>query len=149
MKKAIIFDIDGTLADLTHRLHYITGGDSPDWDAFYKACPDDTSIEPTVSIYILMKENLPEGHVLILCTGRRESIRRQTERWLYHRLIKYDHLMMRRFGDHRDDVEVKRQMLNALREFYDPILVFEDRSSVVQMWREEGLQCFQVAEGDF
>jgi len=32
-----IFDIDGTLADVSHRLHYITG-ETKDWDAFFAAC---------------------------------------------------------------------------------------------------------------
>lgn len=38
--KTVIFDLDGTLCDITHRLHFIEG-DNKDWDGFYKACPAD------------------------------------------------------------------------------------------------------------
>lgn len=39
--KYIIVDLDGTLANIDHRLHYIKQN-KPDWNAFYGACKDDT-----------------------------------------------------------------------------------------------------------
>lgn len=57
---------------------------------------------------------------------------------------------MRSDGDMRPDVSVKRELLRAIeREGFSPWLTIDDRSSVVSMWREEGLTCLQVAEGDF
>lgn len=53
-------------------------------------------------------------------------------------------------GDRRSDVQVKRELLAEIRkDGYEPIVVLDDRSSVVEMWREEKLTCLQVAKGDF
>jgi hypothetical protein len=41
-------------------------------------------------------------------------------------------------------------MLDKIRlDGYNPTLVFDDRSRVVEMWRKNGIKCFQVAEGNF
>ena len=46
----IIVDIDGTLADLTHRLHHIRGDGKKNWDAFHDACPNDVPIKTVVAM---------------------------------------------------------------------------------------------------
>ena len=51
--------------------------------------------------------------------------------------------------DYRDDVIVKQELLTQIRKVWNPILVFDDRQRVVDMWRSEGLICCQVARGDF
>ena len=59
-------------------------------------------------------------------------------------------LFMRSDKDYRSDVVLKKEMLGAMRrKGYNPKMVFDDRSSVVQMWRDEGLRVAQVAPGDF
>ena len=40
----IICDIDGTLADLHHRLHHIKNGNK-NWDAFFAEVKDDLPIQ--------------------------------------------------------------------------------------------------------
>jgi len=85
-------------------------------------------------------------------SGRRESEREVTKQWLYkHGLWMHPQkLYMRQVGDRRTDVEVKRELLAQIRkDGYEPIVVLDDRASVVAMWREEKLTCLQVAEGDF
>ena len=53
---------------------------------------------------------------------------------------------MRPFGDRRKDLIVKKELyMNHIHNNYDVICVFEDRQSVVDMWRELGLLCCQVA----
>ena len=59
---------------------------------------------------------------------------------------------MRSAGDRRHDHIIKREWLHKFREENPKKVikgVFEDRSQVVDMWREEGLICYQVAPGDF
>ena len=56
---------------------------------------------------------------------------------------------MRSENDCRSDVDVKREILQKIREQYDVSFVFDDRRSVVQMWREEGLVCFQCFDHDY
>ena len=55
------------------------------------------------------------------------------------------HLYMRKEGDTRDDVEVKREMIHSLNITPDDVLcILDDRQGVVDMWREEGFRCLQV-----
>ena len=62
--------------------------------------------------------------------------------------------MMRDIGDHRPDHIVKKELLYKWLEYMkvdkkDVTAIFEDRKAVVDMWREEGFVCLQVAPGDF
>ena len=59
-------------------------------------------------------------------------------------------LELRSDTDYRPDTEVKSGMLDKFRkQGFNPELVFDDRSSVVDMWRQRGLRAVQVAPGDF
>lgn len=142
----IIFDIDGTLADIDHRLHWIQGGPK-NWKAFYAAMTDDSPIE---SICSLARRSYEMGDIVILCTGRNEQHRASTDRWLSQHEIKYDALYMRGDRDHRPDFEVKEDALkDIVNQFGKPDLVFEDRQQVVDMWRRNGIRCLQVAAGQY
>ena len=57
---------------------------------------------------------------------------------------------MRADGDNRSDPEVKSDLYDRMiLDGFNPILVFEDRASVVEMWRNRGLRCLQCAPGNF
>jgi hypothetical protein len=56
---------------------------------------------------------------------------------------------MRKAGDYRQDAIVKAEWLEALPEDQRPVLAFDDRQQVVDMWRAHGVRCCQVAPGDF
>ena len=60
-----------------------------------------------------------------------------------------DRLIMRPFDDNTSDDECKRKLFNEEINYSDVWFVLEDRKSVVDMWRGEGLTCLQVAPGDF
>lgn len=132
---AIIVDIDGTLANCSHRLHHL-----PNWDAFFGAMADDQPIWPVIELACVY---YTEGWPVILCSGRPEKYRKVTEAWLSTYDVMYSVLYMRPDGDHRPDTQVKRDILNQIRkeDIYNPVLAIDDRPSIVQMWREEGLIC--------
>jgi len=145
-----IFDIDGTLADCTHRLHHIIG-DKKDWDAFdaegQKDAPIGTIIEICNALY-------DKGWDIMLLTGRNERVRVCTEKWLATYGVQYDRLLMRGLGDRREDTIVKKELLDAflLEEDLGPKQIesiFEDRQRLVDMFRAEGYHVCQVAKGDF
>ncbi len=144
----IIFDIDGTLTNNTHRLHYITGGEKKkNWEGFRSAMEEDEPNGPVVTLLRAMKTL---GYRIILSTGRFEESRTRTEKWLRKHLIFYHDLFMRADGDFRPDFEVKEDMLRELQIGRDNILfVVDDRASVVEMWRRNGLTVLQCAKGDF
>ena len=168
----VIFDIDGTLANASHRLHFIkdmkfwvpsgiTRNLKPDWDTFLsdEQVAKDTPIPQT---WALMERMINRGDRIIFITGRKEASRDMTWRWLTdmsceHRMhcatyldLNYARLYMRRDGDRRSSSEVKRELLHRARDHgFNPTLVFEDRKDDTAMWRSEGLLCCQVAEGDY
>jgi phosphoglycolate phosphatase-like HAD superfamily hydrolase len=145
-----IFDLDGTLADCSHRLHFIKK-DPKDWDAFYAAMVDDPPVEAVMalcrSVALYSDPYRPIG--VVVCTGRPERYRRETQIWLIKQFIPVREIHMRQDGDRRDDPIIKREMLAEIRKRYRPILAVEDRTRVVAMWRAEGLTCLQCAPGDF
>lgn len=74
----------------------------------------------------------------------------QTRSWLDHHEVMFDKLLMRKDKDYRQDCIIKKEMLDKLREEgYNPVVAFDDRQQVVDMWRENGLICCQVAPGNF
>jgi hypothetical protein len=144
MTDCVIFDIDGTLADVRHRLHYVSHG-GKDWPGFFAMMGDDPVHQPVARLLRLVHAELP----VVLCSGRPEDYRDATERWLSRHGLPYARLYMRAKGDFRQDAVIKRQILAGIREDgFEPILVVDDRQQVVDMWREEGLTCLQVAPDD-
>lgn len=143
----IIFDLDGTLADISHRLHYIKG-EKKNWDAFHWACAGD---KPKNEIFRLFYELRERGvdRKIFIASGRNDLVRRPTVDWLEINGIEPGgyQLIMRENGDGTPDEILKEKWL--LEGRFGPIkdiwLVFDDRQRVVDMWRRNGLTCLQVA----
>ncbi len=145
----VIFDLDGTLADCSHRLHFIQTKPK-NWNAFFTGMANDKPIVPTVTL----AQNLHEGgHRLIFCTGRPIKHHGETQSWLRAHLGDWSidrPLFMRPFQDHRADDVLKEDLLDEMRQFgFRPVMAFEDRLRVVEMWRRNGLICCHVADGNF
>lgn len=150
MKYRVIVDIDGTISKVGERLKYLQQ-EPKDWDSFYADCFED---EPILEMIQLVQSLFDDYHDIIFCTGRRESCYEKTVKWLKKyftkQLVAQSLILMRQDKDHRHDTEVKPELLkNAGIELETVSFVLEDRSSMVKKWRELGLICLQVAEGDF
>jgi len=144
----IIMDIDGTLANAEHRVHLLNreSGGKPDWPAFLAAAKDDVA-NPEI---VALNNTMARAYEVIVVTGRSEDDREMTENWLMKFNVNYSQLWMRPAGDRRQDTEVKAEILRELREMgYEPLFAVEDRASVTKMWRENGVRCLQVCEGDY
>ncbi len=145
--KAIIVDIDGTLADVEHRVHHVRAA-KKNWRAFNEGMAQDT-----VNVWCagLIKAMRANDYGILFVTGRDENYRSVTEAWLKQHKIEYDKLFMRAAVDFRGDNEVKKQIyLEEIRDHWDVVFVVDDRLSVVKMWRYDlGLVCLQCDWGDF
>lgn len=150
MRQYIIVDIDGTLSDASKRAKTYLEGDKPDWDGFYAACGEDEPIMPVIHII----EALAVSYAIVFCTGRRESCKEATCEWLNRHAPALAHwpILFRKDGDDRHDVIVKPEMLEAYVHGHHnakPLVIFEDRNSMAEKWRELGYICFQPAAGNF
>lgn len=146
MNRCWLLDIDGTVADASHRLHYIES-DPKDWRSFFAEVSGDKPIAHVVELVQVLEES---GYDIVFVTGRSTECRQATIDWLDANVVRAYALYMRQEGDRRPDEVVKLELLAKLREDgYEPVAAFEDRSRVVAAWRDAGLPCFQVAPGDF
>lgn len=148
--KVIVFDIDGTVADLSARQQYVMSKPK-NWKAFNAGILND---KPHQDIIFLCQMLHEVGCTIIFASGRSDDMREDTVKWL--REIAdipehyYEKLYMRKEGDFRNDDIIKKEILDQMRaDGYDPFMVFDDRDRVVAMWRNNGVRCLQVAPGDF
>ena len=146
--KCYIVDIDGTVADASHRLHHIQKRPK-DWDAFFAAQSNDKPIDHMRQLLHALRASM--GVPLIYVSGRPEKYMHVTLDWLdLHQFPMGHRIYMRPDGDRRDDDIMKLDLLMQLKaDGWDPIMAFDDRTRVVKMWRANGVPCLQVAEGDF
>jgi len=144
--KVIVFDIDGTLANVDHRRHWVASKPK-NWAAWNAAMHLDKLhndiAELLVSFYT-------QGNTVLLCSGRGEETRETTENWLADNIIPYKRLYMRAAKDNRKDSIVKVELLEQIRkDFGEPWLWFDDRTQVIDAIRQQGVRVLQVAPGDF
>ena len=152
-KKTVIFDLDGTLALIDDRRAISTKDNgNMDWDKFFG--PANIKLDKPNWPVILMAQTLKNaGHRIVIFSGRSKATKDATKDWLNDLDIPFDILKMRPTGGGfkwmKDDV-LKKKWLDDLFPNTDDILcVFDDRDKVVQMWRNNGISCFQVADGNF
>lgn len=148
MSKTVIFDIDGTLAKMTGRSPY-------DYSLVYT----DSVISQVADVLyrfingnVRAKEYGAQPWDIILLSGRKSECREQTIKWITDKLNMHPHeydLYMRADGDERPDSIVKYELFDKNLRNRNIWGVFDDRASVVEMWRGLGLRVFAVDEGDF
>lgn len=140
-KPIAIFDIDGTLADGSHREHLVSGKDGAkkDWKAYFDLCGRD---EP-IGIVVDMLHALFFTHTVVIVSGRPDTYYRQTHQWFFEHGISFDAIFMRAGSDKRPDTEVKQDILNLMPKEQIAV-VFDDRPSVVRMWRANGIRVIPV-----
>ena len=142
-----IFDVDGTIADVEHRRHFVSGGNK-DWSSFRKETVNDTPVEWVCDI---AKRFIAQGDEVAFFSARNESEREVTEKQISEWIgDNHKGVFLRPDGDFRPDDEFKSDLADQFEELGGKIdLVFDDRNKVVDMWRNRGTTCVQVAEGDF
>ena len=152
--KTVIFDLDGTLADITKRRKMSTKENGKiDWDTFFT--PENIWFDTHKEVVIQMAQRLSQKNRIVILSGRSKGTKNETKRWLDKFDVPYDVIKMRPTSKdwmYMPDDELKQHWLDSLfpGDKKDNILcVFDDRDKVVKMWRDNGLQCFQVEDGNF
>jgi len=145
--KMVLFDIDGTLADIQHRRAHLKKP-KPNWARFNALMGDDTPNEAVVSLYKTLWAS--QNFKLVLVTGRNEQFRKVTEQWLTWHEIPFSKIYMRPDNDSRADHIIKEEILDKLLAQGAEIeFAVDDRNQVVNMWRRRGITCLQCDYGNF
>lgn len=146
--KAIIVDVDGTVADMGKGQ---PGKRGPfDWDRV----GEDEPIWRIISLVtVLRNAHLYQARdAVVFLSGRDDVCFQATLEWLFNcgAAKSGDTVHMRPNGDNRPDEIIKEELYRTYVEpHFDVLYVLDDRNKVVRMWRNLGLTCLQVADGDF
>jgi hypothetical protein len=129
-RSVAVFDIDGVVADVRHRLHVIAGSPThAEWVAFFDAAQGDTVLDEGRELAL----KLARDHDLTWVTGRPERIRHLTERWLQTNGLPSGPLFMQPPGDRRPAALVKLERLRELRQEREIALVVDDDPRVIRL----------------
>jgi len=121
-----VFDVDGVLADVRHRVHHIEGG-RRNWGAFFAAADRD----PPLDVGVQLAVELAAEHDLAYLTGRPEHLRRVTQSWLSQHGLPPGPLWMRPPGDYRPARVMKLEALDDLAGRAAVEIVVDDDGDVV------------------
>lgn len=131
---AVVFDLDGVLADVRHRLHHVAARPR-DWDAFFAAAPEDPVLPEGRAA---VARALDGGHVVVYVTGRPERCRTATVDWLGSHGFPPGQLVMRPEGDHRPARVTKLVALRRMASQMRIAAVVDDDAAVVEVLRKAG-----------
>lgn len=133
MPPVAVFDIDGVLADVTHRLHHLRARPTR-WEQFFTTADRDPLLDEGAT---RLREALAE-HDVVYLTGRPERTRGLTERWLAGHHLPTGPLIMRDDLDHRPARYMKRETLRDLGRTREIASVLDDDPDVVDLLAADG-----------
>lgn len=129
-----MFDLDGVLCDVRHRLHHVANRPK-DWDAFFNSAPADPPLGPGVAA---VRQAIAAGFTVVYLTGRPQRCRDDTRAWLAEQGLPTSPLHMRRPHDRRPARLPKVEKLAELDTRYCLRVYVDDDAAVVAAARAAG-----------
>ncbi len=136
-----VFDVDGVLADVRHRLHHVARRPK-DWDAFFAAAVDD----PPLAEGLALARASAEDCDVVYVTGRPERCRADTLAWFRRHGLPEGELAMRAERDHRPARLAKPGLLRRLAAGRPVAVVVDDDQKVCDAYEAAG---FRVLRADW
>jgi phosphoglycolate phosphatase-like HAD superfamily hydrolase len=128
-----VFDVDGVVADVRHRLHHVARSPK-NWQRFFAGAADDPPLETGVEL----ARRWSAEHDLVWLTGRPESLRRVTERWLRDQGLPARRVLMRPASDRRPATLYKADRLDGLARRSRIAVVVDDDPQVAALLTSRG-----------
>jgi FMN phosphatase YigB (HAD superfamily) len=141
---AIIFDVDGTLANVDPYLHLVRGPNR-DYDAFHEASIDAL---PNFEVVEMLNQAFFDQRDIVIVTSRKEKWRGLTCHWLAKNDIGHHALYMRKDDDNRPDYEVKKDILIQIKRHWHVIHAVDDNPSVIKLWEDHGIPTTKIGTWD-
>lgn len=145
--KYIVFDIDGVLADCSHRLKYIQGEDK-DYDSFY-SYDEILKDKPILNLNkILFNIQCAESSDIDIkfITARNIKSITATAEWLekyFSIMVEEGDILMRPKNDYRPAHEVKKDLIEKHIGFENILFAFDDDDQVNEMYKKHGVMCYK------
>lgn len=147
-RKAVICDLDGTLCDANHRVHYVEK-QPKNWAKFFAE-----AFKDKVNTWCLdmMKNYQAQGIEVLFVTGRHEGLVNSTIGWIYtHTPFEaelHTNLFMRGEGDFREDTIIKQEIYDkVIAPKYEIIMAVDDKSSIIKMWESYNIPVIYCGPG--
>lgn len=134
-----LVDIDGVVADVRHRVHFVEQKPK-DWKRFFAGAVDD----PPHPEGLAVVERLLEDHEVVFLTGRPETLREDTEQWLAKFGIGGSRLRMRSANDRRPAAQFKLQEAQRLSATRIIGIVIDDDADVIEAMKAQGFPTLQA-----
>jgi phosphoglycolate phosphatase-like HAD superfamily hydrolase len=142
--EAALFDMDGTLCDVSSIRHHVMGK-SKNFDAFHAAAIDCPPVALTLEHY---HRQVELGREIVIVTARKKKWQYQTIWWTLLNDIEYAGMWMRENHDGRPDYEVKAGLLARIRTVFTPVIAFDDNPKVIRLWEENGIETIAIPGWD-
>lgn len=129
LPKAVIFDVDGTIAQMNGRGPF-------EW---HRVGED----KPRIEIIEMLHGYFDRGYTIIICSGRSDECVGETVAWLDAHVgaPNWHHLYMRKAGDFRKDTEIKEEIFwTCLADKYNIVACVDDRPMMIRLWYEMKIQ---------
>jgi hypothetical protein len=120
----VVSDLDSSIADTMHRWHLVPKvNPESSWEIFAAACPDDTPVPGTITS-LRLHHAVARVHIV---TGRSDTARPQTEKWLKRHSVPCDELRMWTPDCSTHNGTYKVAYLTELKERgFNVVLCYED-----------------------
>lgn len=128
-----VFDVDGVLADVRHRLGHVERRPK-DWDAFFDAAVDD----PPLATGVALAQASAQDCEVVYVTGRPERCRADTLAWFTQHGLPRGTLSMRGTRDRRPARTAKLELLRRLAADRVVAVVVDDDPAVCRAYEDAG-----------
>ena len=142
---AIIFDMDGTLVNVSVLVQKYMKGKYRNFDRFHR---DSLWAPPHVEVLQMAHDAAENGLPIIITTARKEIYREVTQAWLDEHGVQYENIFMRASDDNRPDVQAKTDILEEINKYYNIVHAVDDRREVIDLWKSNNIYTTEVIRDD-
>lgn len=141
-----VIDIDGTLADLSQRVHLIDHPEpsEADWDAFFepRLVSQDKPIEEAQRALDHLIENMAPDDDMIFLSGRPERLRSTTTKWLKDHFdiqVTSDELFLKPDNSREQSHKFKKDVILDNLFDQEDLVIIDDESRNLESLSEYGI----------
>jgi FMN phosphatase YigB (HAD superfamily) len=149
-RPAWIFDVDGTLADVDPLLHWISNQDRASESFkqnFEKFHSESIYCRPHAEVVDMLWEKVNKFDIIVV-TARQEKWRAHTAYWMVNNNIPHTAMFMRQDADSRPDYEIKKDILEHVKLFWDVKHAVDDNPNIIRLWEENGIPTTKIGDWD-